>query len=264
MSFDEIIHYVPDGTIKNRAGISKRPIQDEVLLALEKREVPQRYKCNANLLTVADQGRLAVSRVVLVGCGGIAEQVLEFLVQIGVGRITVYDPEGIMVRCVSGEVRTDSSAQGELKVDMLCRQAAERNPLVSVQAVAGRLHQAGLQEAKVIVDCLTDHSLRGVLQDMASNVKTPLVSASISEWTVLATTTWQKTTGLKDFMGNDFGKKYCENAPAFLKSFAASIQVMEVLRILTDASSVLNGNLLMLNLSELNFSTISLQTNFEY
>ena len=81
---------------------------------------------------------------------------------------------------------------------------------------------------------------------------------------VLATTTWQNKTGLKDFMGDDFGKNYCENAPAFLKSFAASMQVMEVLRILTGASSALNGNLLMANLSQLNFSTISLQTTFDY
>lgn len=264
MPFDKATRYVPDGTIVNRAAISKRPVQDEVLLALEKGEIPQRYRCNENLLTVADQGRLALSRVVLVGCGGFAEQVLEFFVQVGVGRIVLYDPEGLMVRGVDGEVRVDSGSQGELKVDMLCRQAAGRNPLVSVQPVVGRLHQGVLHEAKVVVDCLTDHALRGVLQSMVSGMKIPLVSASISEWTVLATTTWQNTTGLKDFMDNDFGNKYCENAPAFLKNFAAAIQVMEVLRILTDASSALNGILLMSNLSELNFSSISLQTNFDF
>jgi len=264
MSFEKTVSYITDATIKNRACISKRPIQEEVLLALENGEVPRRYRCNAHLLTIADQGRLALSRVILVGCGGFTEQVLELLVLLGVGKVVIYDPEGRPGGGGGEGIRSGFVENEALKVEMMCSNASKINPLVSIQPVVGRLHQAILQDARVVVDCLTDHSLRGVLQKMASNVKTPLVSAAVSEWTILATTTWQDKTGLKDFMSNDFEKKKCENAPAFLNYFAASIQVMEVLRILTDASSALNGNILRANLSQFHFSTISLHTTFDY
>ena len=51
-----------------------------------------------------------------------------------------------------------------------------------------------------------------------------------------------------------------QGIPSTVVGFAASLQATEVLRILTGAPSALRGHLLVADIAEMRFSTVSLQT----
>ena len=114
-----------------------------------------------------------------------------------------------------------------------------------------RLHQ----EQRIDIDIT-----RKGLQTMAAAANVPLVSASVSGWTALLSTTWPGETGLGELMnGRENGSELSQGIPSPVVGFAASLQAAEVIRILAGASSALRSKLLVADLAKMRFSTVSLE-----
>jgi molybdopterin/thiamine biosynthesis adenylyltransferase len=253
--------FLPDHIFQDRALLSGRSIQQEVAFGIEQGEMPSRYRRNAQTMFPYDQVRLVMARVVLVGCGGLGGHVLEFLVRAGVGNIVACDPDIIELHNANRQLLATTATIGQFKAQTACLRAREINPLVSVEPVTAEFQEKIFRGADVAVDCLGGISHRKELQNIASAANIPLVSAGVSGWTALVSTTWPDETGLAEFMGGKSDScELVQGIPSTVVGFAASLQATEVIRILIGAPSALRGNLLVADIAEMRFSTVSLQT----
>jgi len=256
--------FLPDQAYLDRAAKSGRKVAQEVAEAIENGEMPERYQRNAQALRPRGQASLAMARVLLVGCGGLGGHVLEFLARAGVGTILACDPDMIELPNANRQLLATSRTLGRLKVQAACEHAAEANPLVAVEPFPEGVHTGLFREVGIAVDCLGGTAHRKELQAMAAAANIPLVSAGVSGWTALISTTWPGETGLGEFMGGrDNGGELAQGIPSPVVGFAASLQAAEVIRVLAGAPSALRGNLLVADLAKMRFSTVSLQTGFD-
>ena len=256
--------FLPDHTFLDRAATSGRKVAQEVAEAIENGEMPRRYQRNAQTIRPQDQASLARARVLLVGCGGLGGHVLEFLARAGVGTILACDPDRIELHNANRQILVTSGTLGRPKVQAACERAAEANPLVAVEPFPEGFHAGMFQGVGIAVDCLGGSAHRKDLQTMAATANTPLVSAGVSGWTALVSTTWPGETGLGEFMNErENDSEFALGIPSPVVGFAASLQATEVIRILTGAPSTLRGSLLVADLTEMRFSSISLQTGLD-
>jgi len=253
--------FLPDHVFLDRALLSGRSIQHEVALSIERGEMPARYQRNAQTMFPYDQVRLAMARVVLVGCGGLGGHVLEFLVRAGVGTIVACDPDTIELHNANRQLLATTANIGQFKAQAACSRAMEINPLVRVEPITAEFQAEIFRGADAVVDCLGGIAQRRNLQAIASTANIPLISAGVSGWTALVCTTWPNETGLAEFMGGKGDScELVQGIPSTVVGFAASLQATEVMRILIGAPSALRGNLLVADIAEMRFSTVSLQT----
>jgi molybdopterin/thiamine biosynthesis adenylyltransferase len=257
--------FLPDQTFLDRAAKSGCRVAQEVANAIENGEMPRRYQRNAQALRPREQARLTMARVLLVGCGGIGGYVLEFLARAGVGTILVCDPDRIEPDNSNRQLLATSGTLGRFKVQAACEHACESNPLVAVESFPEEFHAGMFKDVNVAVDCLGGATNRKKLQAMAATTNTPLVSASVAGWTALLSTTFPGETGLAEFMNEkQAGNELMQGIPGPTAGFAASLQATEVLRMLTGHMPALRGTLLLADLAEMRFSSISLQTDLDF
>ncbi|NLW81186.1 MAG: thiamine biosynthesis protein ThiF [Desulfovibrionales bacterium] len=251
---------MPDQTYLDRAAKSGRRVTQEVADAIENGELPLRYQRNAQTLRPQDQTSLARARVLLVGCGGLGGYVLEFLARAGVGTILACDPDRVELHNTNRQLLATSGTLGRFKVQAACERAAAANPLISVEPFPEGVHAGLFRGVGIAIDCLGGATHRKGLQTMAAAANVPLVSASVSGWTALLSTTWPGETGLGELMnGRENGSELSQGIPSPVVGFAASLQAAEVIRILAGASSALRSKLLVADLAKMRFSTVSLE-----
>lgn len=265
MTGDEGLSALADQAFLDRAARSGRSVQQEVAAGIESGEMPLRYQRNASIIRSREQARLARARVLVVGCGGLGGHVLEFLVRAGVGTILACDPDIFEPTNANRQLLMSTEDMGRSKADVACDRAGRINPLVTVVPLAKDFREEKFLAADLFVDCLGGAAHRRELQRIAAEAKVPLVSGAISGWTALISTTWPGETGLADFMNEQqAGSELAQGIPSPVAGFAASLQATEVLRILAGHTPALRGTLLLADLAEMRFSSISLQTGAEF
>jgi len=265
MNSGDTLIYHADQVYLDRAGLSGRTVQHEVAEGIDNGEMPIRYQRNAMTLRPREQARLARARVLLVGCGGLGGYVLEFLVRAGVGTILACDPDHIELHNANRQLLTTAQTIGQPKAQAAEERASEINPLVRVVPMPAGFQDEEFLAADAVIDCLGGASHRKELQAMASSAKIPLISAGVSGWTALISTTWPGETGLAEFMNSEReGSELLQGITSPVVGFAASLQATEVIRILAGYIPALRGSLLVADLSEMRFSTVSLQTDMNF
>jgi len=261
MNHKIIQKYISDRDIFDRAVRSGRSVQEETLLAMESGEIPQRYQRNGNALTLMDQISLARSIVLLVGCGGLGGNLLEYLVRMGVGKIMACDPDVFEESNSNRQILATSHNMGKSKALAARQRALDINPLVEVLAVEEFVRADFLEPVQAVADCLGGSRYRKELQEMARDADVPLVSAGIDGWHALVCTTWPGESGIGEFMGKSTRSVEVEQgALSPVASFAASVQAGELIRIMTGANPALRGSLLVADMAQMRFSTVDLRT----
>ncbi len=252
---------ISDKDILDRSVSSGLSVQEETCLALEKGEIPGRYQRNILSLSPAEQMRLARSRLLVVGCGGLGGSLLECLVRTGVGKIVACDPDIFEESNLNRQILATTRTMGQKKAEAVRDRALEINPLVEVEAVCGPVKPNMLNNMQAVADCLGGSEHRFELQEMAKNEGIPLVSAGIAGWHALVCCTWPGEAGLGEFMeGSRQSVEKEQGVLCPVASFAASIQTAELIKILTGETPALRGSLLIADLAQMRFSTVDLRT----
>jgi len=144
----------------------------------------KRYARNKASISVADQERLARSRVLVVGAGGLGSHVLEGLTRLGVGRISICDPDVIEASNLNRQLLALETTIGRAKVELACARAALVNSEVEVRAFQEAFPSAQLDAelaaADLAIDCLDSVESRRVLEARCQAMGVSLVYGSIA------------------------------------------------------------------------------------
>jgi molybdopterin/thiamine biosynthesis adenylyltransferase len=233
---------------------------------------PYRYIRNRDTLTLEDQLRLAGSRVAVIGAGGLGGHLILVLARLGVGHITVVDPDVFDETNLNRQALSTMSNTGKSKAAAAVRAAAEINPAVETRSLVCPLNRATapgiLKSTDVAVDALDSIRDRLVLQKAAHKYGIPMVHGAIAGFAGQVMTILPGDLGLKHLYGNKTPSKKSarRNAesilgvPAPTPCLIAGLQAMEVVKLLLNRGRTFRNRLMCVDLESGFFNEVSFET----
>lgn len=229
------------------------PVVEETILKLGL--LPARYRRNQDALSQADQFSLFKSRVAVIGCGGLGGYILEILARVGVGHITVVDPDIFDDHNLNRQLLSETSTLGLSKVEAAVARVRRTNPAVTVTPVKRAFTRKSggtlLKHVRVAVDALDSIALRLDLADVCREWGIPLVHGGIGGWFGQVTTQFPGEETLKKIYSRrarDKGIEEDQGNLSFVAPLVAGFQAAETVKIILDRGNTLRGRMLFINL----------------
>jgi adenylyltransferase/sulfurtransferase len=133
------------------------------------------YEKQSNLI---DQRKLKASKVLVVGAGGLGCPVLVNLASVGVGHLTIVDPDKISISNIQRQTLYSPNLVGERKVEIASRKLRELNPFIEVEGISSRVKAEHLAH-DLVIDCTDNLETKYFLHDLCHKLRIPLISGSI-------------------------------------------------------------------------------------
>lgn len=224
----------------------------------------ERYSRNVSSLSEEENESLKDYKVCVAGCGGLGGYVIEMLGRLGISHITAIDGDCFDESNLNRQVLSDVESLG-VKKALKARERMEKvNPLIEVVPITEKITELNgreiLKDADVVVDALDSIETRLMLESLCEELKLPLVHGAIGGWYGEVTTILPGDGTLKQLYGgkNTRGIEKKLGNPSFTPALVASIEVSEVVKLLIKRGEVLSRKMLVIDLLEQDYETISL------
>lgn len=231
-------------------------------LALKAGLIPERYRRNQNTFTAQDQLKFMNSTVAVIGCGGLGGYVIEELARLGIGIIKAVDRDVFEEHNLNRQLLSNFDNLKQSKTQSALSRIQRVNPAVQVITVETTFNEESsteiLRGVDVVVDALDSVHTRLQLVRACRKMKVPLVHGSIGGWYGQVSVMYPEDTHLETlFEGRkDKGIETELGNPAFTPAVVASLQAVEVCKILLGIKSPLRKKLLIIDLREMTFRTL--------
>jgi len=132
---------------------------------------------------LAGQERLAASRALVIGAGGLGSPALQYLAAAGVGRIGIVDDDVVDETNLQRQTIFGDADVGRPKAEAAAERVHKLNPLLAVDALSTRFDASNARELvrlyDVILDCTDRFPSRYLINDACFLEKRPDVYGSI-------------------------------------------------------------------------------------
>jgi adenylyltransferase/sulfurtransferase len=133
----------------------------------------------------AGQGKLAATRVLIVGCGGLGGPVAVYLAGAGIGHIDLVDGDTPHISNLHRQVFFSAEATGS-KAEALAKHCLQLNPGTRVRAHNSYLDAQNIHTlvsaADLVLDCTDDANIKHLLNDACVLLHKPLVYAAVQSF----------------------------------------------------------------------------------
>ncbi len=240
--------------IARQFNTSRRDVQ---IAALTAGIVPARYLRNIGTIGIGGQTRLLESRVAVVGVGGLGGTVAKNLARAGVGSLVVIDGDVFSEDNLNRQEFCSETVIGRPKADVAAEVIGNVNGAVEVTAVEKTVGTDDLMEllpgCAVVVDALDTIPARFALSDAAAAVGIPIVHGSVAGFSGQVSVLVPGAGGFDAIFGEREGlpergvEVSLGNLPGVV-GLVASLQTVEVIKIITGKGEPLAGRLLFMDL----------------
>lgn len=204
----------------------------------------------------AGQLKLRVSRVAIIGAGGLGSPCIQYLAAAGVGQLTIIDDDDIALSNLQRQILHGTGDVGRAKVASAADAVARLNPDVAVNGQRVRLTRenatALLAGHDVIADGSDSFETRLAVADTAQALEIALVSAAVGpfEGQIATFRGWNADLPCyRCYVGNatDRAGESCADQGIIgaLAGIIGAMQALEVIRELTGFGTSLAGRLLL-------------------
>jgi molybdopterin/thiamine biosynthesis adenylyltransferase len=232
-------------------------------IALSHDLLPARYQRNRAMLSIQQQLLLLQSKVAVFGCGGLGGYIIEELARLGVGRITVVDPDVFEEHNLNRQLLCTRQLLGRKKVDAAAQRVAAINPAVRIQAfdvAFGQVNSAELlQRVTVAADALDNIPIRLELAKACKDQDIPLVHGAIAGWSGHVAVQYPGENILQQLYAGKQTERGVEKRlgnPSFTPAVIASLEVAEIVRILLGTEPLLPRRYLVVDLNHMEFTEV--------
>lgn len=219
------------------------------------------YERNIPSVSPEEQEALARKRVLVVGCGGLGGYIIEYLVRMGVGELTVVDGDVFELSNLNRQILSGQDTLGKGKAAAAAARAKNVNPLVKVTPVAEFLTadnaDALAAGQDLVMDALDNAPARLVLEDACARQGVTIVHGAIQGWVMQATVARPGARTLHQLYGADFVPGSKTSLP-FTPPFCAAVQAAEAVKLLCGRPSALDGGLLLADLRRMEWEIVAL------
>lgn len=217
---------------------------------------------------VDGQERLLQSHALILGAGGLGSPAALYLASAGVGQLTLIDDDVVDLTNLQRQIMHTEASVGAPKVQSAQRAIAALNHEVRVQTVARRADQALLDtlvaDADVVLDCGDNFASRQALNRACVRHRKPLVSGAAIRFDGQLSVYDLRQPGAPCYAcifppTQAVTDEPCATMGVFapLVGIIGSLQAAEAIKLLCGLDSALRGHLLMVNLRQPEFSSVT-------
>ncbi|MCP4461151.1 MAG: molybdopterin-synthase adenylyltransferase MoeB [Cytophagales bacterium] len=201
------------------------------------------------------QRKLDTSKVLIVGSGGLGVPVMQYLVGMGVGTITVMDADEVSLSNLHRQVVYTTNDIGRKKVEVAKERLGLLNPEISIIAISEMLTsenaESTIGECNIVVDCTDNIESRYILNDTCVMLDKPFVYGALYRHEGhVSVFNHQGSVSYRDVYPDDsVNVQNCNEVGVLgvLPGIIGCYQAMEVVKILTDFGDPLVGKLMVVN-----------------
>lgn len=230
-----------------------------------------RYQRNILIKQLGEEGqkKLADAKVLVCGAGGLGSGVLLNLASLGVGTIGIIDDDKVELSNLNRQYIHKISTLGQEKVESAAKTIKEYNPDICLLTYKKRLNETNAYEMfsnyDVIVDCFDNYYSKFVLSDTVIKTNKTLVHGGVEEFFGQVCTINRDSACLSCFIPELYG---CANdiipgrgIVSPVVSTIASIQAMEVFKVIAGLGEPLYNTMLTYNALSEDFRKIRTEKN---
>lgn len=220
---------------------------------------PYRYVRNREVISVQEQLELALSRVVVIGLGGLGGQIVLLLARVGLGHLVVVDCDVFDETNLNRQALSSIDTLGKPKSEVAAATLTSINPGVEVTSIQARIEAATVETilggSNVIVDALDNIPDRMLLGEAAKDLGIPLVHGAIAGFEGQLMTVFPKDNGLQQLYGDVRAERNDPQRPEALlgvptltPAIVGSFQAMEVIKIILNRGRLLRNRMVHFDL----------------
>jgi adenylyltransferase/sulfurtransferase len=217
------------------------------------------------------QEKLKKAKVLVVGAGGLGCPVLQYLAAAGIGKIGIVEFDKVDESNLQRQVLYGSLDVGKLKAIIAKNWLVHLNSLVEFEIYNLRLDATNasgiIKQFDIVVDATDNFEVRYIINDTCIILNKPMVHGAIFKFegqvsvfnfnggpTYRCYNPYDKTTDYKKPGSADVGLM------GVLPGITGTIMANEVIKIITGIGMVLSGKLLIFNILNYTFHTISIES----
>ena len=222
---------------------------------------------------IAGQSRLATSRVLVLGVGGLGSPIALYLAAAGVGTLHLVDFDEVDLSNLQRQIAHTMSTVGNKKVDSAKKAIAQLNPDIEVVAEAQRLEGVALldavSQADVVIDATDNFTSRFAINAACVSSMTPLVSGAAirMEGQVSVFDARLGDSPCYQCLYSDISDEQltCSEAGVMapLVGIIGSVQAMEAVKLISSTGRPLIGRLMILDAMTMEWRTMKLKKDPE-
>ncbi|MBG0764163.1 MAG: HesA/MoeB/ThiF family protein [Tissierellales bacterium] len=227
----------------------------------------KRYSKNLNALSVEDVEKLNNSHVCVVGCGGLGGNILEYISRIGIEKITAVDGDIFDETNLNRQLLSTTENLGLWKVNEARRRLKLINPKVDFAGIKNKITEENIdnllpKNVDCIIDAVDNIKTRFLLEEFAEKNKIPLIHGAIGGWygQISVIMPGDKTIS-KIYQSKeddeDSKKEPMGNLP-HIASLIASLEVNELIKLLTGKGDLLRNEMLYIDLKSNSYNKFEL------
>jgi len=220
---------------------------------------PYRYLRNRNSLSLEDQLKLAQSKIVIIGAGGLGGQSIILLARMGIGNLTVVDYDQFDETNLNRQALSSTAAVGEYKAQEAQKVVQTINPAVQVNPIIKKIGKDNTEKLltgmDLVIDALDNVPDRLILEQAASKVGIPMIHGALAGFDGQVSLIQPGKGKLKDLFGDLSDKADALPGPekilgvlAVTATMIASFQTMECIKVLLKRGKTDEDQFMHLNL----------------
>jgi molybdopterin/thiamine biosynthesis adenylyltransferase len=212
-----------------------------------------RYDRNKNCISAVEQEGLAQARVCVIGCGGLGGYNIEMLARVGIGHISAIDGDVFDVSNLNRQLYSDMDVIGQGKADVAARRVHAFNPDITITPIKAFVSEENAKELlenhDIIVDSLDNIETRKTVAKLCQQLNIPFVYGAIAGWYGQVSTIMPGDQTLEKLYRSKVksGAEKKLGNPSFTPALIASMQVAEVVKILTQKGDILQNKVLFID-----------------
>ena len=222
---------------------------------------------------ILGQKKILLSKVLIVGVGGLGSPAAEFLVRSGVGLLGIIDYDKVSLSNLHRQSLYETSHVGKSKVQVIKKILNRINPNTKVQTYNLKLNNINfkkiIKKYDYIIDGSDNFKTKFLLNDFCLKYKKFLVSGAISKFDghiFSFNFKNKKLPCLRCFFqetepSDDQLNCETEGILGTVAGIVGTIQANEILKKILSIGKSLNGYILILNLLDLNFRKVKINKN---
>lgn len=240
----------------------------QILLALRKysiyailNDMNNIHERNFPSISKEEQEQLKNSSVAIIGCGGLGGYIIEFLVRIGVGHLTVVDGDVFEYSNFNRQILATENKIGQNKAIVAKERALLIDPLVKINAISEFFSTDNseyiLTGCDLVMDALDNPATRLLLEDVCTLNNLYIVHGAIEGWN-LQVSVIPPGAGILHTLYQSETTKFSKSSLSFTPPLCASLQVAEAIKILCKRKSSLENQLLIGDIRNMDFDIINM------
>ncbi|WP_332452601.1 HesA/MoeB/ThiF family protein [Chryseobacterium aquaticum] len=132
------------------------------------------------------QHKLASTKILVIGAGGLGCPVLQYLTAAGVGNIGIVDDDRVSLSNLHRQILYNSDDVGKLKTEAAFERLNAMNPEVHFKIFSERINPQNavtiVSEYDIITDCTDNFATRYLLDDVCRILEKPLIFGAIYQY----------------------------------------------------------------------------------